>query len=76
MVALERFFSFGGQKNWSLVALDRWSSCKVTIVGELAWANSVLVVLDMWSSYRGSCISRFDSRMLKRWFNGNNGYSI
>ena len=26
VVALDSFFLFGGQKKWSLVALDRWST--------------------------------------------------
>ena len=54
------FFSFGGQKKWSLVALDRWSSYTITTVWELAWADSALVVLDDWLSYGGGRISRFD----------------
>ena len=29
---LDRYFSFGGQKKWLLVALDRWSSYTVMIV--------------------------------------------
>ena len=46
MVAvLDSFFSFWGQKRWSLLALDRWSSYTVMIVWELAWADSALVVL-------------------------------
>ena len=42
-------FSFGDKKKWSLVALDRWWSYTVTIVLELAWTDSALVVLDEWS---------------------------
>ena len=53
------FFSFGGQKKWSLVALDRWSSYTVTIVWELAWAVSALVVLDEGLSYRGIPLDLF-----------------
>ena len=58
------FFSFGGQKKWSLVALDRWSSYTVTIVWELAWADSALVVLDKWLSCRGGRLSKFDCNSL------------
>ena len=32
VVVLDRFFSFGMHKKWSLVALDWWSSYTVTIV--------------------------------------------
>ena len=46
----EAFFHLGDKKKWSLVALDRWSSYTATIVWELAWADSVLVVLDKWPS--------------------------
>ena len=53
-------FSFQEQKEWSLVALDRWSSYIVTIPWELAWEDSALVVLDEWSSYRGGRLNRFD----------------
>ena len=63
MVALDRFFvifSFGRQKKWSLVALDRWSSYTITIIWEFAWADSALVVLDEWSSYRGGRLGRCD----------------
>ena len=31
-------------KKWSLVSVDRWSSCTVTIGREFAWAGSALVV--------------------------------
>ena len=58
------FFSFWGQKNWSLVMLDRSLSDTLTIAWELAWVDSALVVLDEWSSYRGGRISRFDSTCL------------
>ena len=61
MVVLDRFcFSIGEQKKWPLVALDRWSSYTVTIAWELAWMDSVLVVLVKCSSYRGGRISKFD----------------
>ena len=60
MVILDSFFSFGGQIEWSLVALDRWPFYTVTTVWELAWADSALVVLGEWSSYKGGRISRFD----------------
>ena len=53
------FFSFGRQKKWSLVALGSWSSYTVTIVWEFALADSALVVLDKWSSYRGGHLNRF-----------------
>ena len=49
VVVLDRFFSFGEQKKWLLVALDSWLSYTVTIVWELARADLVLVVLDEWS---------------------------
>ena len=54
------FFSFGRQKKWSLVALDRWSSYTVTILWEFAWGDSAQVALGEWSSYRGGRLSRFD----------------
>ena len=60
------FFSFGKQKKWLLVALDRWSSYTVTIVWEFAWADSALVVVDEWSSYRGGCLSRFNCDIFRR----------
>ena len=40
--------------------IRRWSSYKVTIAWGMASADSALVVLDKWSSYRGGHISRFD----------------
>ena len=54
------FCSFGRQKEWSVVALDRWLSYTVTIVWDFAWADSALVVLGKCSSYRGDCLNRFD----------------
>ena len=57
------FFSFRGQKKWLLVALDRWSSYTVTIVWELAWVDSAMVILDKWLTYRGGRISRFDCNL-------------
>ena len=61
MVVLGRvFFSVGAQKEWLLVALDRLLSYTVMIVWELAWADSVLVVLGECLSYKVVCISRFD----------------
>ena len=63
---LKSFFSFTGQKKWSLVALDRWSSNTVTIVSKLAWVDSELVVLEKWFSYRGGRLSRFDCRFIYR----------
>ena len=54
MAVLDSFFFFiWGTKKWFLVALDRWSSYTVTLVWELALADSALVVSDEWSSYRG-----------------------
>ena len=60
MVALDRFFSFGRQRKWSLVALDRWSSGRVTIVREFAWVDPALVVMDEWPPYRGDRLNRFN----------------
>ena len=40
--------------------LDMWSSSTVSIVWELAWLDSALVVLDEWLSYRGDHIGKFD----------------
>ena len=54
------FFSFGRQKKWLLVVIGRWSSYTITIVWEFAWADSALVVLDVWSSYRCDRLNRFD----------------
>ena len=45
MVVLDSFFSFGRQKKWLLVVIDRWSSYTITIVWEFAWADSAVVVL-------------------------------
>ena len=45
---------------WSLVTLDKWSSYTVIIVWELAWVDSALVTLDVWLSYRGGRLNRFD----------------
>ena len=58
------YFSFGRQKKWSLVTLDRWLSYTVTIVREFAWAYSELVVLDDSSSYKGGRLNRFDCNAL------------
>ena len=55
-----QFFSFGRQKKWQLVTLDRWSYYKVTIVWGFAWADSALVILDEWLSYRSGHLNRFD----------------
>ena len=61
MAVLDRFLSFGaGKKRWSLVKLDKWPSHTVTILWELASADSALVVLDEWSSYKGGPLNRFD----------------
>ena len=56
----KQVFFLLGDKKWLLVALDRWSSYTVMIVWELAWADSALVVLGEWSTYRGGHMSRFD----------------
>ena len=37
---IQAFFSFGGLKKWSLVALDRCLSYTVTVVWEFAGADS------------------------------------
>ena len=42
--------------------VGRWSSYTVTIVWELAWADSALVVLQECFSYRGGRINRFDCK--------------
>ena len=44
--------------------LDRWSSYTVTIVREIAWADSVLVTKEKWLSYRGDRLNRFDCNAL------------
>ena len=56
------FFSFGRQKAWLLVTLDRWLSFAVPIAWEFAWVDSVVVVIDEWLSYRGGRLNRFDCR--------------
>ena len=43
-----------------MVALGRWLFYAVRVTWELAWADSALVILDEWSSYRGGRLSRFD----------------
>ena len=53
-------FFIWGTKKWLLVALDRWSSNARTVVQELAWVDSSVVILGKWSSYRGGRLSRFD----------------
>ena len=40
--------------------LGRWSSNTVMIVWEFAWADSALVILDKWLSYRDCPWNRFD----------------
>ena len=61
MVVLDSFFfHLGDKKSGRWLRLDRLSSYTVTIVWELAWADSALVVLGEWLSYRGGRISRFD----------------
>ena len=60
VVVTDRFFFIWETKKWSLVASDRQPSYTVTVAWEFALVNSVLVVLDEWSSYRGGCLNRFD----------------
>ena len=60
MVVIDGLFSFGRQKKRSLVALDRWLSYTVTVVQEIGWVDSALVVLGERSSYRGGRLNRFD----------------
>ena len=60
MVALDKFFFNLGDKKVVAGRVKRWLSYTVTIVRELVGTDSTLVVLDKWSSYRGSHISRFD----------------
>ena len=48
-----------------MVTFDRWSSYTVMILWEFAWADSALVVLDEWPSYRGGCLNRFDCTIQK-----------
>ena len=62
MVVLDGQFLFWRRKKWSLVALDRWLSYTVMIVGEFAWADSELVVLD--ESCRGGRLNKFDCNAL------------
>ena len=65
MVVLNSFFFiWGGGAKKVVVGHVRWSSCTVTIVWELAFADSTLIVLDKWLSYRGGHISRFDCNFL------------
>ena len=61
-------FSFGVQKKWSLVTLDRWLSYVVMIVWEVAWVDSALVGLDIWLSFKGGHLSRFDCISLVKLF--------
>ena len=61
MVVLDSFFSFGRQKEWSLVVLDKCLlSYTVTAAWEFACEDSALVILDKCSSYRGGRLNRFD----------------
>ena len=55
-------YSLGEGLQWSLVALDRWSSYTVTIAWEMAWEDSALVVLNQWSLYRGGRFTKFDCK--------------
>ena len=57
-----------------MVALGRWLFYAVRVIWELAWADSALVILDKWSSYRGGCLSRFNCVYIIniRYFQGRN----
>ena len=57
-----------------MVALGRWLFYAVRGIWELAWADSALVILDKWSSYRGGCLSRFNCVYIIniRYFQGRN----
>ena len=68
-------FLFGGQKNSSLFASDRWSSYTGKIAQELAWADSALVVLDEWKSYSDGRLSRLDYTLLYLIIGGGGGGS-
>ena len=57
VVVLDRLFFIWETKKWQPIMLDRWSCYTVTIVQGFAWVDSVLVILDKWSSYRGACLS-------------------
>ena len=63
------FFHLGDKKKLSLVALNRWPSYTVTIIWEIAWADSLLVVLDEWWSYVGGRLNRFDCNYVSWFFN-------
>ena len=58
------FFHLGDKKKWLLVVLGRLLSYTVMFVWELAQADSALVILDEWLSYRGGRFSRFDCTFL------------
>ena len=58
------FIHLGDKKKWSVVALSNWSYYTETIVPELAGADSILVVLDELSSYRGGRLNKFDCNTL------------
>ena len=60
VAVFDRFFLFGRQKKWSLVALDRWSSYTVMIAWAFACADSALVVLEEWWFDRDGRLNRFD----------------
>ena len=47
-----------------VVAGHGWSSYTPPIVREFASADSVLVILDEWSSYRGGRLNSFDFMLL------------
>ena len=64
VVVLDRFFSVRRQKNWWLVALNRWSSYTVMIVWGFTGADLALVVLAERLSYRGGRLNRFDCNAL------------
>ena len=47
-----------------LYALNRWLFYRVTTVQEFARVDSVLVVLDEWTSYRGGRLGKFNCNAL------------
>ena len=59
-----QFFFIWETKNGSLVALDRWSPCTLMTLWGFAWADSTLVFLEEWSSYRGGCLNRLDCGLI------------
>ena len=39
--------------------IRQFSSYTITILRDFAWADSAMVILDEWSSYRGGRLNRF-----------------